>query len=304
MSRGPDFFIIGTAKAGTTSLASYLSQHPDIFIPPLKEPNYFALRKEDDLPFGPAPKHVLEALLYNWSELDRDGYYGLFAPARGQQVAGEASVRYLYVPGTAARIRAEIADPRFIAVLREPVERMFSHYNMNRQQHLEPLSFDEAIEAEPDRISSRWGWDWHYAAASRYAEQLKRYVDEFGRESLLVLFYEDLLASPLSALEQIYAHVGAAPGFVPDMRRRGKVAYRSRFPRLDKALTWPHPAKARLFGPLAGKGDAALRRVAAPFRIPAPRMGLDVRQRHAWRFREANSDLADLLGRGLPWQAH
>lgn len=301
MMRGPDFLLVGAAKAGTSSVASYLNQHPEIFLSPLKEPNYFALRKDDPLPAGPAPEYVLQKLLYNWSELEEDAYYGLFQGAQPAQVAGEASVRYLYFPGAPAKIHAANPEARIIAILREPVSRMFSHYNMNVQQHLEPLSFEEALDAEAERIEAGWGWDWHYAAVSRYAEQVERYFNLFGRDRVAVFFYEDLARDPQGILEAIYAHLGVSPGFRPDMSRRGKVPYRARFPRLDKALTWPHPARDAIFGPLRPRADAALERVARLFRGPAPRFAPELRVRHAERFRESNERLADLLEVALPW---
>lgn len=267
----------------------------------LKEPNFFALRKGSLPTAGPAPAYVLEKMLYNWSELDESKYYKLFEDAQENQAAGEASVRYLYFPDAPDRIHAAMPEVRLVAILREPVSRMFSHYNMNVQNHLEPLSFDMALEAELERIRAGWGWDWHYAAVSRYAEQVKRYIDVFGRESIAVFLYEDLVSKPQAVLERIYTHLGVASGFRPDMSRRGKVPSRSRLPRLDRALTWPHPAKDMLGQSFRRKADAGLRKMASLLHRPAPRLDPEVRARHAASFRESNEELSDLLCIKLPW---
>lgn len=300
----PNFLIIGAAKSGTSSLAAYLQQHPQIFMPAMKEPNFHALAGQDLPPRGPAPPEVLMALLYNWSALSAEAYEALFAGAGDRAARGEASVRYLYFPQAAANIRRANPDMRLVAILRDPAGRVYSHYNMNRQKQLEPLGLSEALEAEPERIAEGWGWDWHYAAASRYAPQLQRYIDAFGREALSIHLYDDFVAQPLETIRAICRHLGVSEEFTPDMSRRGKVAYRPRSAWLDRICHWPHPVRTAL-------GRAGLEPVIGPVLTrlgklnyaPAPRLPAQARAELAARFRPDLSDLSDLLGRRLPWQA-
>src|SRR5690606_21491926 len=133
----PTFLIVGAAKCGTTSLADYLAQHPDIFMPSLKEPNFFASEGAAPVPKGPAPARVLNELWYNWSAGSETEYWALFRAAANYKAVGEASVRYLYFGDSVKRIKATLPNVRVVVVLREPVARMYSHYNMNVQKQIE-----------------------------------------------------------------------------------------------------------------------------------------------------------------------
>jgi len=170
----PTFMIIGAAKSGTTSLMRYLAQHPDVFVPTAKEPNYFMLSGQQDNPVGPAPAHILRHMIYNWSYADLDRYTGLFDDAGAAKAVGEGSVRYLYSPLAPTRIRDMLPDTRLVVILRDPVARLYSHYNMNRQIQLEPLDLHDALAAEDERVAEGWGWDWHYRRVSQYGAQLQR----------------------------------------------------------------------------------------------------------------------------------
>lgn len=301
----PNFLIIGAAKSGTTSLAAYLAQHPQVFVPAKKEPNYFALKDRRLPPLGPAPPDVLMHLLYNLSALDRSSYLRLFEAAGARKARGEASVRYLYSKEAVGAIHAEIPDIRLVAVLREPGGRAYSHYNMNRQYQLEPLSLFEALEAEPDRIGAGWGWDWHYAAVSHYAPQLERYFRTFGREAVAVFLQDDLATRPQETFSAICRHIGVDDRFEPDLSQRAKVSYRPRNLWLDRMIHWPHPAKTIL--DQIGLGPpmlAALSQLKRRNLGPVPRLDAASRTALTRRFRSDVADLSDLLGRKLPWGEH
>lgn len=303
----PTFFIIGAAKSGTTSLASYLQQHPDVHVSDPKEPNFFCDPFRNGVPRGPAPERVLVERIYNLNVLDERAYRALFEGSEDCRARGEGSVRYLYFDGTAERIAERVPDARLIAVLREPVARMYSHYNMNRQHQLEPLGFVEALEAEPDRIEAGWGWDWHYAAVGRYAPQLRRYIEVFGREALCVVLYDDFVADPLGTFATICRHLGVRDDFVPDMSRRGMQPYRPQSKLLDRAINWPHPAKDALKSVLYRAGlkraiQVSARKVSR-LNMVRHAASLDPGQRAALAqgFALDNEALGDLLGRKLPW---
>lgn len=298
----PNFLIVGAAKSGTTSLAEYLAQHPDIFMPELKEPNYFAFNGVAHVPKGPAPERVLKELLYNWSAVGESDYRALFEGATNKRAIGEASVRYLYFGETVKKIQAEVPGVRLVAVLREPVGRMYSHYNMNVQKQIEPLTFMEALEMEPDRIAQNWGWDWHYHAVSCYARQVQRYFDTFGRDAVAVYLYDDFVKNPLEVIGSICRHIGVDPTFRPDMEKRGKVAYRPRSLNLDKALNWPGPIKDGLAKAGLGRLTRAVAARATKWNyVPARTIEPQLKKAVSRRFKQEVRDLSDLLGREVPW---
>ena len=297
----PDFMIIGAAKSGTTSLHEYLKLHPQLSFPKHKEPNFYALADQAIPALGPAKPEVLRALLYSHSVLDRKQYEGLFADTE-DQLDGEASVRYLYFPNAPKRIHADVPNVRLIAILREPVARMYSHYCMNRQLQLEPLDFSDAVAAEAERRESGWGWDWHYTEVGRYATQLKRYFDLFGAEQILVLLYEDLVERPQWVIEEICRHLDVDDTYKPDMSVRSKPASRPRNLWLDRQLHWPN----RLGRSLVAMSPSSvytpvLERISSWNSVPVPPLPDSERTELGKRFSQDNADLADLLGRAIPW---
>jgi hypothetical protein len=300
----PTFLILGAAKCGTTSLAAYLAQHPDVFMPEKKEPNYFAIKDLQTTPKGPAPPRVLAAILYNLSAATRQEYLDLFAPGCGHRARGEASVRYLYFPEAVENIHAELPEARLVVMLRNPVDRVYSHYNMNRQYQLEPLDLMDALDAEDSRIAQGWGWDWHYAAVSRYAPQIARYIDRFGAGSVAVFLQEDLANHPEATFQAVCRHIGIDDGFRPDMSIRAKVSYRPRNLWLDRAIHWPHPAKDMMDRIGLGRARLAVSsRLKRGNLAQVPPLDGKTRSSIATRFREDVKDLADLLDRPLNWGA-
>lgn len=298
----PDFMIIGAAKSGTTSMHMYLGQHPEVFFPEFKEPNYFALTGETLPKKGPAPPKVIQALIYSRSITDFDRYESIFDGAGEGRKLGEASVRYLYFPKAAGRIREKVPDVRCVAILRDPVARLYSHYCMNVQYLIEPLSLRDALDQEEARIADGWGWDWHYAAVGSYADQVERYFETLGRDQVKVMLYDDFVADPQAAFAEVCRFVGIDDGFRPDMSKRGKVASRPRSKVLGRWLHWP------------GQGRQAMRRLAPWYftderlarledwnRSPVEKLDAATRRELGPRFRRDIEKLGRVLGRDIPW---
>lgn len=295
----PNFLLIGAAKAGTTALWSYLAQHPDVFLTENKEPNYFAFAGGRPNCVGPAPPEVVHELLLKFSITDWERYLELFR-GRTEPARGEASVRYLYVPEAAERIRAALPDVRLIAVLREPVARLYSHYWMNRQFHLEDLELEDALEAEDERMAAGWGYDWHYVGVGRYAAQIERYFRLFGRERVAVFLQDELRSDARAVVRRACDFLGVPAGFEADVSQRVKEGYRPRFEGLDRLLHYPNPVRSLGFRVLGPERFQALRtRVRRWNAGKVPPLEERLRARLAERFHDDVQRLEGLLGRDL-----
>jgi hypothetical protein len=198
----PGFLVIGAQKAGTTALYAYLRWHPGITGPSWKEVSFF-------------DRHWWHG----------EGWYrGQFPLRARDRLVGEASPSYLFHPLAPERVRALVPGVKLVALLRDPVARAYSHYQHEVALGREPLSFEDALAAEDDRLRgeverlvadprafSRAWWDHTYAARGRYAEQLERWLAVFDREQLLVVRTEDLGERPAETYAEILAFLGAAP---------------------------------------------------------------------------------------------
>jgi len=209
----PTFLLIGTAKAGTTSLYHYLRQHPDIFMPEVKEPRFFAYLEDPPPMEGPGDHASNEAAgaVYTMAE-----YRALFEEVETETAVGEASVNYLYSETAPRCIHEHLPNVQLIAVLRNPIERAYSHYLHLLRAGREPLrDFSAALDAEPDRRRGGWEWSWHYTQMGFYHEQLCRYLEYFDRDQLSVYLFDAFKADNVAVVKDIYRTVGVDATFVP-----------------------------------------------------------------------------------------
>jgi hypothetical protein len=250
----PSFLIIGTQPAGTRSLFNALRQHPDI---------------------------VGQRELYFFDQRFSNGvdWYRSFFPlstsrfARrlrgGDLVAGEAGHTYLFHPDVPERVAQVLPDVALIALLRDPIERAYWHYESLRLRGLEPLSFAEALAAEGQRavederrVVDPGDWkpyeQYGYAARGLYADQLERWFAFYPRDRFLLRGAEDYAAEPATIYDEVLAFLEV------QNRRRPQ-----RFPEVH----WMTPAPI----------DPALRHQLEE------------------RFAEPNARLTRLVGREFPW---
>jgi Sulfotransferase domain len=198
----PDFLVLGAQKAGTTALYAYLRWHPGITGPSWKEVSFF-------------DRHWWRGEAW---------YRGQFPLRAGERLVGEASPSYLFHPLAPERARSLVPDARLLVLVRNPVDRAYSQYQHEVALGREPLSFEDALAAEDDRMRgeaerlvadprafSRAWWDHTYASRGMYAEQLERWLAVFPREQLLVVATEDLGGRPAETYAAILAFLGAAP---------------------------------------------------------------------------------------------
>lgn len=181
-----DFLIVGTARAGTTTLFEMLSRHPGIFIPERKECRYFSCMPADFV--LPGPPYVMNIIQ------SPEDYEALFKEAQPEQLRGDISPDYLYfhqnaVPKILNEINAQIP---VIIVLRNPIDRAYSHYLHHVSGGRENLAFEDALKAEQERRAANWAWGWNYVDAGLYSGQVKSYLESFERV-LLLLFEKDVV---------------------------------------------------------------------------------------------------------------
>ena len=202
----PDFLLIGAAKAGTTALNRYLSEHPQIFMAP-KEVRFFAYDA------GPEA-HRREALSGkgHFGVRTIEDYQALFAGADPERVWGEAAPIYLESETAARRIRDLVPDVKLIACLRNPVDRAFSGYMMQVRAGRERRPLDEALA-----VGS------HVVRASFYAAQVERYLEDFPRDQLRIYLFEEFVRDNAAVLRDIYGFLGVDADFAPDLGKRYNV---------------------------------------------------------------------------------
>jgi hypothetical protein len=196
----PNFFIVGAAKAGTSSLWGYLNEHPEIFMSQKKEPGFFCDQ-------WPGPKDI-------------ERYFTLFEEAtESHNRVGEASTCYLSCPHTAANLARYceahgISHPKIIVVLRNPVDRAYSLYNWQVQEGYEYAgSFEKAVALEESRkqltfphggLTGGYKYNYLYYHSGLYHDQLVEYFEAFGREHIHVEIFEEFVKQTEARLTRIY----------------------------------------------------------------------------------------------------
>lgn len=201
----PNFLGIGASKSGTSSLYAYLRQHPDIFVSVPKETQYFTY--DEVYALGP------EGLVANY-----------FKGAEGHRAIGDITPTYFIASRVVIpRIRESYGSgiPKFILILREPVQRAWSHYLHKVRTGEEAKSFSEAMALEEERMArDPYGW-WGYVSEGRYAFHLRPWLDAFPRENFLFLLMEDLATDSLGVLRAVYQFLDVDPDYmIPDLGRQ------------------------------------------------------------------------------------
>jgi hypothetical protein len=238
----PNLLILGAAKSGTTSLYYYLDQHPDVFMSPVKELRFFAYEGGVPPLNGPGDQHANRYVVTEWEE-----YLSIFRGATDESIRGEASPIYLYDPNAPERIHRRLPEVLLIAILRNPVDRAYSHYHHLVKSGRESIrDFEDALEAEPGRISDGWEWSWHYTRVSFYYEQLTRYLKYFDREQIAVYLFEDLMADNVQFAQRVYQWLGIDDSFVPDVSLKLRKTGVPRSQRFQRFLHNPDNVLRRL----------------------------------------------------------
>ncbi len=216
--RLPNFFVLGAAKAGTTTLHSLLGEHPDVFVPAVKEPQFFC---NDDL--------------YSKGLIDYVERH--FGKADGFAARGDFTPHYLCFERTARQIARDIPSDhqRFVVLFRDPVKRAYSLYWNMVAEGQEDLPFGEALAAEPQRLMAlgepcTCTLKYRYVDSGLYAQQVERYFNHFGREQFLFLTFDELVSAPKQLLRKVTDFLALRPlgGDLPVMAKNRSGMPRSR----------------------------------------------------------------------------
>lgn len=193
----PNLFIVGAARAGTTSLWRYLDEHPEVHMSSEKEPNFF-LGDEEVKP-GPDP-----------NRFSKERYLELFEDAGDTMYRGEASVSYLWSEVAPDRIAKRCPDAKIIISLRDPISRAYSHYlkDIRDDKEATPGDFYVAIQEDLARNKDHWGYPSDYVEPGLYADQVARVLQTFGEEQVQILMFDALRQDDRGVMGDIAQFLG------------------------------------------------------------------------------------------------
>lgn len=202
-----NFFIAGAPKSGTTSLYQYLCQHKEIEMCSIKEPDFFsctALKKEQTY-YGNDPIQNLEK------------YNKLFSNKK-DLLRGEASVSYLFYDDVAKKIKKYNEKAKIIIILRNPVDRAFSHYLMDYRLGLVSENFEDIINKRINHKNALLYYQ-QYVSVGEYYHQVERYMKVFGPEKLLIINYDDFKNNLAGTFEKICLFLNVSHTFKVDFTK-------------------------------------------------------------------------------------
>ena len=217
-----NFFIAGAPKSGTTSLYQYLCQHKEIEMCSIKEPDFFsstALKKEQTY-YGNDPIKSIEK------------YNKLFSNKK-DLLRGEASVSYLFYDDVAKKIKKYNEKAKIIIILRNPVDRAFSHYLMDYRLGLVSENFEDIVKKRIDHKNALLYYQ-QYVSVGEYYHQVERYIKVFGPEKLLIVNYDDFKNNLADAFEKICLFLNISHTFKVDFTKSYNIYKRPR----NKIVRW------------------------------------------------------------------
>ena len=210
LERFPNFLIIGANKGGTTSLYNYCNQHPEIHMSSIKEPMYFTSEYFRDAKIH--KKRTEETAKFNKKSTkppyisELADYYQLFEDGKHLKARGEASTAYLGAYNVVIKkVKQLCPKMKFIISLRHPIDRAWSAYSMYNDMGLEALSFNDVVSSE---INNEFVGRQRYLVLGAYYAPVSAYLNHFGKENVLVLFFDNLKNNPAKYMRRIFEFLG------------------------------------------------------------------------------------------------
>ena len=242
----PTFIVVGANKGGTTSIYHYLKQHKQVYLSPVKEPHFFSKDIDVNLFKREFAQNKLQDIdKYVNGEMkeefhaafirDIEQYKKLFSKVQDQKAVGELSTSYLFSEVAAKEIKALIPDCKIIICLRNPFERAYSHYRMNLWTgNSNEFDFYKALVEDYDHKPKVWGNAHLYTEIGLYYQQVKRYLDLFGKDNVKIIFTEDMKKNAAQVVKELYEFIGVDSSFVPDTSTRYNEVFTPKY----KNITW------------------------------------------------------------------
>lgn len=281
----PNFFIIGQTKSGTSSMHNYLEQHPQVFVPGLKELRYFSY----DLSDPQRAEKVRPGYPVTLTE-----YEQYFADASGYIAIGEASPQYLESPFAASQIFEYAPDAKIIACFRNPVDRLYSLHQMHSRAGDEHRDFRTAF------VADKHGTPWVSAGFSY--ERAKRFFDLFDRSQIMTIKFDDFTSDPVSTMRNMFLFLGVDPDVQIDtgvVHNKGGIPRSELIFRLSQFASRKAGLRSTAKRVLPDWVTSSWRRLRnANLEVP-PAVDEDMRQQIAVFYSEDVQNTQDLIGMDL-----
>ena len=203
----PNFIIAGFPKCGTTSLHHYLSEHPQIFMPSQKELHFFTYEILSKLKNGPKDGAVKKTQIQ-----DSKKYLDFYRNVKNEIAVGDASPSYINYPNQFLKIKEYLEDPKFIIVLRDPINRAYSNYLHLKREQRETLTFKEAVNRENKRIKDKYSDFWYYKFNSTYYNKILKAKETF--KEVLIITSEELNENHEATMKKVYKFLDVDCNFI------------------------------------------------------------------------------------------
>ncbi|MGJ3237555.1 MAG: sulfotransferase family protein [Anaerolineae bacterium] len=288
----PNFFIVGSAKAGTTAMYEFLKNHPDVFLPARKEINYFGSN--------------LTHTIHSTAVRNEEEYLLLYKGWKAEKIIGDTSTNYLYDKSAAEEIYQFNPQSYIIIMLRNPVDVMYSlYYQMCFNGNEDIESFEEALAAEEVRKQGqrlpknmRIQENLYYRERVKFANQVLRYKNTFPAEQIMIFLQEDLRFNPVHTFRQVLTFLQIDTNYHPDFRLFNPNK-EVRSSRLRKLYTNPLALFLSKQFPNLGQSVYQIVRNLNTIHTPRPPMNSDLRQRLLEEYTHEIDTLSQIIDRDL-----
>lgn len=218
----PNFIIIGAPRSGTTSLYNYLKEHPEIFMCPIKEPNFFSINSKN---------YSLET------------YQNLFSKVKDEKAIGEASPSYLRYKEAPIRIKQLIPECKIMMILRSPVERLYSSFNYSKYQGLNEGTFIDFITKEFNEQDEFWYSFSQMIKKGLYCNPVKRYREIFGADKVKIFYYDELAIDRLKLVKDACDFLEVNSSFTHNLKKKYNISGIPIFPAFSRFMAKPNIIK-------------------------------------------------------------
>ncbi len=248
INKEPNFFVVGVVKGGTTSLYHYLNAHPQIYLSPIKEVNFFSkndIRSQHfskqyafdvDIDLERYFKEGMKENIHIAHVENPEQYMQLFSKVTNETAVGEISNSYAICPSAASEIHKIYPHAKIIIMLRNPIERAWSQYIMNlREGKTLEKNFIKEIEKDYTSNPKGWGVTHQYIELGMYFKQIERFRNLF-KDSLKIVLYEDYKLNSKAVVQDIYSFLNVDKNFIPNAEKKYNESAVPRFSKLNYFL--------------------------------------------------------------------